>query len=326
VLEQSEESTDLVITKSKNRDMPNVELDQSFSNAAGSIVEYNVYIENKGKLDANYALSALSENGFHVEVWLETDQIGNGDMQLIPPQDSIITVTGGGIVSLVVKVTIPSDVVDGIVDYATIRAVNVDSGSSDSVVITTTVNSGLPYPANWFQLGSDAGFSSPLKKVDVKALYYANNGSYIFFRLAVSSRPDTKAFLYSVYLDTKSGGQQIEDANYDYLLNSNGILYEWNGEDWVDSGYSVYVTLEGNGIVLWSGLDNIFIENGEVNFLACTSTKDGVIKDKLGPFPILKNMVSEAPLILIPIIALVSVFILLKGFLKNFSSNKHTSC
>jgi len=323
---QSEEPIDFAITKSKNQNIPNLESDRSFSSAAGSIVEYNVYIENNGKSIANYALSAWSESGFPIEVWLETDQVGNGDIQLVPPQDFVITLDGGEVVTLVVKVAIPSDVVDGTVDYATIRAVNVASGTSDSVTITTTVKSDLPYPASWIQLGSDSSFSSPPESSDVISLYYTNNGSDIFFRMATASSPNTKAFLYSVYMDTKPGGQQIEDYNYDYLLSSYGVLYEWNGVDWVYSGYSAYAVVEGSEIVLWGGLDSLIIENGEINFLACTSTKDGVIKDKLGPFAILKNNVSETPLILIPILALACVFILLEGFGKNFSANNHTSC
>jgi hypothetical protein len=323
---QSEKPMNFAITKSKNQNIPNLESDQSFSSAAGSIVEYNVYIENKGKSNAYYALSAWSENGFYIEVWQETDQIGNGDMQLVPPQDSVITVLGGEVATLVVKVAIPSDVVDGTLDYATIRALNVDSGTSNSVTVTTTVDSDLPYPTSWVQLGSDSSFPSPPERIDVKSLYYSNNGSDIFFRMAVPSSPDTKAFLYSVYMDIKSGGQQIENYGYDYLLSSEGVLYEWNGVDWVDSGYSAYITIEGTGLVLWSGLDSLIIENSELNFLACTSTKNGFIKDKLGPFVILKNNVSETPLLLIPILALTSIIILLKGFGKNFSKNKHTYC
>ena len=323
VTKRSEKPTDVAIAKPKNQNMPDVEYDQSFSGAAGSTVEYNVYIQNKGKSIANYALTALSSSGFFIEVWLETDQIGNGDIQLISPQDFVITMAGDEVATLVVKVTIPPDVVDQTVDYTTIRAVNVDSGTSDSVIITTTVNPDSPYPSSWILLGSDSGLSSHPEKVDVKSLYYNNNESDIFFKMAMMSTPDTTAFLYSLYMDIKGGGQQIENYYYDYLLSSNGVLYEWDGADWVDSGHSAYVVVEGNEIVLWSGFDNLIIENGELNFLSCTSTKDGISKDKLGPFAVLKNNVSEIPLILIPIFTLASVFILIKEFGKN-SANNHT--
>jgi hypothetical protein len=295
---------DLVLAKAPLREKIDLESDQSFSGAAGSIIEYNIYIMNKGKSIGNYTLTASSNQGYFVEVWRDTDQVGGGDIQQIPPQGSIITLDAGEVATLIVRVTVPSSATDGTVDATIIEAVSTYLGTSDSVTVTTTINSGLPYPSNWIQLGSDPVFPTRPERVDVKALYYTNNGTHVFFRMAEADTPDTTAFLYTMYLDTKAGGQQIGSYYYDYMLSSDGILYEWNGTDWVNSGYPAYWRVDGTGIVLCADLDTLSMDMQDIHILACTTTKDRIIKDKVGPYIILRNNISEMPLILIPLVTL----------------------
>ena len=301
----SENPTNFDITKSKIQNVPDVESDQSFSTASGSAIEYNVYVANKGKTTATYLLTALSNAGYNVEVWLETDQIGSGDEKLLPSQDSSITLEAGKTATLVVKVSIPSDATESTMENLIIEARNIDSSLSDSVILSTTVNSNLPYPSNWIQLGSDHTFPTPTPaRTDIKAVYYTNNGTDVFFRIAAGSEPDPRSFLYSIYLDTIPGGQQIDNYNYDYLLSSDGICYVWDGVNWVDSGFSTYWKVDGTGIVLWSELVNFNIDEQDIHFLASTTTKSWIPKDKLGHFTILKSNISEMPFILIPILSI----------------------
>jgi hypothetical protein len=321
---RSESVNNSVVTKNQGRNIVDLESDQSFCSAAGSTIEYNIYIENKRKSVVNCTLTALSNQGYYVEVWRDMDQIGSGDMQLIPPQESILTMSAGEVVTLIVKVTVPSDAVDGTVDNVVIKAVNADSGASDFVAIATTVNSGLLYPSNWIQLGSDPTFPTPPpERIDVKAFYYANNGTHVFFRMAEVNRPDTTAFRYSIYLDTKAGGQQIDSYNYDYLLSSDSILYEWNGTNWISSGYPTYWQVDGTSIVLWGDLDILSGDNQEIHVLACTTTKDGTFKDKMGAYIILKNNISELPLILIPILGFSLWFTISRVTGKNMHTQEH---
>ncbi|NIW16744.1 hypothetical protein GWN19_04995 [Candidatus Bathyarchaeota archaeon] len=301
----------LGLTRARGKERVDLDPDQSFSCAAGSTIEYNIYIINQASSMANYTLTALSDQGYYVEVWRDNDQLGGGDIQLIPPQGSIITLDAGEVATLIVRVTVPSNATDGTVDATIIEAVNTYLDTSDSVTVITTINSGLPHPSNWIQLGSDSTFPNEQerpKKVDVKALYYTNNGTHVFFRMAEADTPDQKAFLYNVYLDTKAGGQQIDSYYYDYMLSSDGILYEWNGTDWVDSGYPTYWRVDGTGIVLWTDLDNLSLDTQDIHILACTTTKDRTMKDKEGPYIILRNNISEIPLILIPLVTLAIYF------------------
>jgi hypothetical protein len=302
---------DLELKKKPLKNIVDLEPDQSFSGAVESTIEYNLYITNGGKSSANYTLTALSNQGYEVEVWRDTDQVGSGESQLIPPQGSIITLDAGETATLIVRVTVASDATDGKVDATIIEAVSTDLGTSDSVTVTTTINSGLPYPSNWIQLGSDPSFPNEEqrpKKVDVKALYYTNNGTHVFFRMAEADTPDTKAFLFTVYLDTKAGGQKIDSYYYDYLLSSDGTLYEWNGTDWSHSGYPTCWWVDGTGIVLWADLDNLSLDTQKIHILACTATKDRIIKDKVGPYTILRDNISEIPLILIPLVTVAIFF------------------
>jgi hypothetical protein len=288
-----------------------LESDQSFSGAAGSIIEYNVYIENTGKSDASFTLSALSDKGYYVEIWRDMDQIGSGDVQLFPPLGSTIPLSSGEVAILIVKVMISSDATDGTVDNTIIKAEDVISGASDFVTISTTVTLDLPWPSNWIQLGSDPDF--PLKRNDIKASYHTNNGTHVFFRTAEVSRPNTQAFQYLVYLDTMAGGQQIDSYSYDYLLSSDGILYVWDGAGWLNSGYPTSLQIEGTAIVLWTDLENIVLDTQEIHFLTSSATKDGVIKDKLGPYTILTSSISEFPLILFPLLGLAVYFVILRS-------------
>jgi hypothetical protein len=294
-----------------NQNKVDLESDQLFSGAAGSIIEYNIYIENKGKSVATYTLSALSDKGYYIEIWRDMDQIGSGDLQLFPTQGSTLTMSSGEVATLLVKVIIPSDATDGTVDNTIIKAEDAVSGASDFVTISTTVALDLPWPSSWIQLGSDPTFPiPPPERIDIKASYYTNNGTHVFFRTTEVGKPNTRAFQYLVYLDTKAGGQQIDSYNYDYLLSSDGILYVWNGASWLNSGYPTYLQTEGTAIVLWADLENIVLDTQEIRFLTWTATKDGVMKDNLGPYTILTSSISEFPFILIPLLSLAIYFVI----------------
>jgi hypothetical protein len=311
-----------VWAKKENQNKMDLESNQSFSGDVGSIIEYNVYIENRGKSVASYMITGSSSTNFYIEVWRDVDQIGSGDIQLIPTQDSTITLNAGEVATLVVKVTIPFDAAEGTTENTTIRAEDTKSGASDSVSLVTIVDTNLPYPSSWIQLGSDPYFPTPPpERIDIKAFYYTNNGSDVFFRMAEAGKPDTRSFVYSVYLDTKSGGQQIEDYNYDYLLSSDGFLYEWTGNDWTATDQSVYCVIDGSTIVLWTNLDAINMENQEIHILDVTTTKAGVLKDKMGPYQILKNNISEIPWILLPLLSFAIYFTLSRRREKHPNTN-----
>jgi len=312
------------IAKTQSQNIVDLESDQSFSSAIGATIEYNIYIENKGKSISSYPLAALSNKGYYVEVWVDTDETGSGDMQLIPPQESTITMSAGEVATLVVKVTLPSAATDGTVDNTIIKAVDADSGASDSVTVTTTVDSRLLYPSNWIQLGSDHTFPTPPPaRIDVKAFYYTNNGTDVFFRMAEAGQPDTRAFLYSVYLDIEDGGQQIDAYNYDYLLSSDGILYEWNGTNWINSRYPTYCQVSGTEIVLWVDIDNLSMDIQDIHFLACTATRGNTLRDRVGPYTIPNNNISEISLIPIAILGLAIYFALSRRTKKNARTHEH---
>jgi len=284
-------------------------IDQSFSVAPGSTIDYNVYIGNEGKSIDTFTLTASSDQGYFVEVWQETDHLNGGDIQLVPPQGYNMTLEAGKNVTLLVRVTFPLDAIDGVADATIIEAVSPGSGASDSVTLITTVNSDLLYPSDWIQLGSDIVRPSNPDKTDIKALYYTNNGTHVFFRMAETDNPDSTAFRYIVYLDTKAGGQQIGGYGYDYYLSSEGVLYEWNGNDWVDSVWPTYCQTDGTSIVLWANLDNLGLDTQDIQILSCTATKAMIVKDTLGPYKILRNNISEMPLALVPLVTLAIYFV-----------------
>jgi hypothetical protein len=299
----------LFTTMAQTKNTFDLESNQLFSSTAGSTIAYNLYLENTGRTIASYTLTASSNKGYYIEVWRDTDQIGSGETQLIPPQGSTITLNAGEVATLIVKVTIPTDATSGTVDTTTIRAVNALSSAYDSATITTTVNAYLPYPSNLIQLGSDPNFPTPPpERIDAKAVYYTNNGTFIFFRVAEASRPNPTAFFYCVYLDTKAGGQQIDSYNYDYMLSSDGTLYQWNGTNWLNSGYRIYWQVDGTSMVLWADLNNLDLDMQEIHILACSTTKDYTWKDEVGPFAILRNNISEIPLIAVPVLSFAIYF------------------
>jgi len=301
-----------------------LESNQLFSGAAGSNIEYNLYIQNKGKSTASYTLATSSNRGHYIEVWRDTNQIGNGDTQLIPPQGSTITLNAGETATLIVKVTIPPDATSGTVDTTTIRAVDMLSSASKSVTVTTTVNTYLPYPSNWIQLGSDPTFPTPPpERIDIKAVYCTNNSTFIFFRMAEVSKPNPTGFFYCVYLDTKSGGQQIDSYNYDYMLSSDAILYNWDGANWINSGYQTYWQIDGTSMVLWADLNNLDLEMQEIHILSRSTTKDYTWKDQVGHFTILRNNISEIPLILIPVLSFAIYFTISRRPKKNARKYAH---
>jgi hypothetical protein len=299
-----------------------LESNQLFSGAAGSTMEYNLYLENNGKSTASYRLTTSSNRDYYIEVWRDTNQIGNGDTQLVPPQGSTITLNPGETATLIVKVTIPPEATNGTADTTTIRVIDTLSSASDSVTVTTTVNTYLPYPSNWNQLGSDPTFPTPPpERIDVKAVYITNNGTFIFFRMAEVSRPNPTAFFYCVYLDTKPGGQQIDSYNYDYMLSSDGVLHEWNGVNWINSGYQTYWQIDGTSMVLWADLNNLDLEMQDIHVLSSSTTKGYTWKDEVGPFTIVRKSISEIPLILIPVLSLAIYFTISRRIKKN--ARKH---
>ncbi len=300
-----------------------MESNQLFSGAAGSTIPYNVYVENTGRSIATYSLAVSSNRGYYVEVWRDTDQIGSGETRLIPPQGSTIVLNPGEVATLIAKVTIPSDANSGTVDTTTLGVVDTLSSASDSVTLTTSVNAFLPYPSDWIQLGSDPTFPTPPpERIDVKAIHCTNNGTFLFFRIAEVSRPNPNGFFYCAYLDTKAGGQQIENYNYDYMLSSDGALYEWNGANWSTSGFQTYWQIDGTSMVLWTNLSSLGFDMQEIHILSRSTTKDYTWKDELGPFTILRNSISEIPLILIPIMSFAIYLTISKSIKKKSKFSK----
>ncbi len=282
--------------------------DQSLSAASGSTIDYNVYIENKGSSMTNYTLTASSNQSYSVEVWRDTDWLDGGDIHLIPPQGANITLDAGEVATLTIRVTIPPNATDGTADATIIEALSTYLDTSDSITVTTTTDSSLPYPSDWIQLGSDplGDLPPPARpdKIDVKALYYTNNGTHVFIRMAEADTPDLTPFRYIVYMDTKAGGQQIGSYYYDYFLSSSGVLYEWNGADWVDSGYPTYWQVDGTSIMLWTDLENLGLDTQDIHVLAWSATKSMTTKDEVGPYTILRENISEMSLVLIPLVTL----------------------
>jgi len=105
-------------------------------------------------------------------------------------------------------------------------------------------------------------------------------------------------------MDTKAGGQQIGSYYYDYFLSSSGVLYEWNGADWVDSGYPNYWQVDGTSIMLWTDLENLGLDTQDIHVLAWSATKSMTTKDEVGPYTILRENISEMSLVLIPLVTL----------------------
>jgi hypothetical protein len=320
-MKQSVHPSSFFLTIAQAQNTFDLKSNQLFSSSAGATIEYNLYLQNTGKSIASYTLTASSNRQYYVEVWQDTDQIGSGDTRLVPPQGSTITLRVGVVATLIVKVTIPSNAIAGTVDTTTIKAVDLLSGASESVTVATTVTLRLPYPSNWIQLGSDPHFPTPPpEKIDVKAVYYTNNDTFVFFRIAEVSQPNPNGFFYCVFLDTKPGGQQIGSYSYDYMLSSDGIVYGWNGANWINSGYHTYWQTDGTSIVLWSDLNNLDLEMQEIHVLSRSTTKDYTWKDEIGPFPILRNNISEIPLMLIPLLSLAIYFTISRRIKKNARS------
>ena len=295
-----------------------LESNQQFSGAPGSTVEYNIYLENTGKSIASYSLTDLSNNAYYIEVWRDTDQIGSGDTQLLPIQESPLTLNAHEVATLIVKVAIPSDAKSGTLETTIVEVLDLFSGYSDSVSLATFVNTNLPYPSSWVQLGSDPNFPiPPPERIDIKSVYYTNNGTFFFFRMAEVSSPNPTAFQYCLYLDTKAGGYQIDDYSYDFILISNGILYEWNGFDWINSGHSTYWQVEGTGIILSANLDDVELEMQDLHVLFYSITKDFATKDEIGPYTIMRNEVAEIHLILIPALSLAIYLTISRKLSKN---------
>ena len=65
-----------VIAKKKNQNIIDLQPNQSFSSGPDSTIEYNFYIQNKGKSVVSYSLTTFSDKGYYVEVWRDTDGDG----------------------------------------------------------------------------------------------------------------------------------------------------------------------------------------------------------------------------------------------------------
>ena len=124
-----------------------------------------------------------------------------------------------------------------------------------------------------------------------------------------------------MYFDTKPGGQQIDSYSYDYMLSSDGILYEWNGLNWINSGYQTYWQIDGTSIVLWADLSKIDFQMQDIHVLSRSTTKDYTWKDEVGPFTVVRNNISELPLILIPVLSFAIYFTISRRIKKN--ARKH---
>ncbi len=289
-------------------DLAKVELgpDQSFVGAPGSTIEYNTYLVNTGKSLGSCSIAAFSDQNYLVEVWRDVDGSGQGDVQLFPGQGTVLELEPDEMATLIVRVHIPSDAIEGLTDVTTISAVKSDSSILDSVYLSTAIDSSLLFPSDWIQLGSDVLGDAPPnpanpERIDLLALYYCSNGTDVFFRLAEADVP-TSSFSYSVFLDTIAGGQEIGDEYYDFAICSDEIIRMWDGSSWIDSGYSCYVTIEGTSIVLSAELENLDLGLQDINILAWSATKDNSLKDNMGPFLIPIDNISEIPFILIPIV------------------------
>jgi hypothetical protein len=287
--------------------LTNIELrsQKLFVGAPGSTLEYNIYLENTGKSFGSCNLTASSNQGYAVEVWRDIDNSGQGDQKLLPPQGVNIELDAGEVATLIVKVMIPYDELDGVVDVTTINVENSDLGIFEFINVQTTIFANLPFPSNWVQFGSDIIGDSIPERADSLALYYTNNGSHIFFRIDQTKTLDPLSFSHLIYVDVKSGGQQIGNVYYDFIICSDEIIWEWDGMDWVESGYPSYLHIEGTSTLLWADFGNLGMEMQDIQILSWLTTKNKVLKDEMGPYMIPRDNISEVPLAFIPIVALV---------------------
>lgn len=291
--------------------------DQSFSAAAGSNVTYNVYIVNTGASDDVFDIQEIANQAVGVDIWLDTDWLGGGDVHIAYDAngDGIweviyidsnangepdVSVASGASATLIVTLILPPSATGSV--QVTLTATSSSSPAQDSVLISTTISNSLPWPSNWFQLGSDPIHDVSPAPVDDKALYATYNDTHVFFRLAEASQPDPALYLYEVYLDTRSGGLVIGGIGYDYKLSSDGSLYVWSGTSWV-SFSTTYVQVSGTSIVLWARISDIQVEYQDVYILARTY-QGSILKDEKGPYMISRTLISEMPLFLVPIAAI----------------------
>jgi hypothetical protein len=285
--------------------------DQSFFANPGSNVEYNVYLENTGKSSTNCLINASSNQNYSIEVFWDIDNSGKGDQQLFPSNQSNVELNVGEVATLILRVFIPPTAPAGLVDVTTVYAADLDLGILDFVTLETTIFEELPFQSNLIQIGSDhIGDSNP-ERTDTLALYYGNNGSSIFFRISQSDFLDPASFSQLVYLDTKNGGEQIGNIQYDFIICSDGILWYWNGVEWEDSGFQTYSSIIGTSILLWIDSENLQLDMQDVNILSFSATKDKALKDQMGPFVILRDNISEVPIFLIPIVIIVLYLLVL---------------
>jgi len=67
--------------------------------------------------------------------------------------------------------------------------------------------------------------------IDMKTLYFSNDGTYAYFKEELVYAPSASDFTYTVYLDKPAGGTYSEDYR---LVYSSGTaeLQKWNGMSW----------------------------------------------------------------------------------------------
>ena len=292
------------------------EPDQLFSAAAGSNTSYNVYLFNTGGASDIFDLTESANQTVGVDIWLEIDWLGSGDVHIAYDAngDGVweaiysdansngkpdVSVGSNSNITLIVTVILPSTSSGSV--QVNLTATGSSTSVQDFVLISTKVDNSLPWPSNWFQLGSDPVHEVSPACVDDKAMYATYNDTCIFFRLAEASQPNPSLYLYEVLLDTKTGGVNIGGIGYDYKLSSDGRLYEWDGTSWVVLS-DTYVQVSGTSIVLWANISDIQVEYQDVYILARTY-EGTALRDEKGPYMISRTLISEMPLFLLPILA-----------------------
>ncbi len=292
------------------------EPNQSFSAPAGSNVTYNIYVFNTRQASDIFDLEERANQTVGVDIWLDVDWLGGGDVHIAYDADGDgvweavytdanangkpdVSVASNSNVTLIVTVVLPSTISGSV--QVNMTATSSSTSAQDFVLMSTKVDNSLPWPSNWFQLGSD-----PIKEVspacvDDKAMYSTYNDTCVFFRLAETSQPDPSSYLYEVLLDTRAGGVNIGGIGYDYKLSSDGKLYEWNGASWVVIS-DTYFQVSGTSIVMWAKISDIEVEYQDVYILVRTY-EGAVLKDEKGPYMISRTLISEMPVFMVPILA-----------------------
>ncbi len=287
---------------------------QTFSAAAGSNVSYNVYLINTGSSDDVFDLQGSSNLSVGVDIWVDTDWMDGGDTHIAYDADGDgvwdsvysdsnsngepdISVSSGASATLIVTIILPSSA-SGTVQV-NLTATGSGSGAHDFVLISTIIDNYLAWPSDWYQFGSDPIDDVSPPAVDDKSFYTVNNGTHVFFRLAEAATPSTVSYRYEVYMDTRTGGQNIGNYTYNYKLSSDGNLYNWTGSSWQVVS-TTYVQVSGTSIVIGANLSDMVFEDQDVHILVRTY-EGTVLKDEKGPYTTTRTFIFEMPLFIVPI-------------------------